>query len=124
MCDFAAYVRVTSRNCSLAQIPVIDISLATREAGAVAAHAEQRKRSKYAELEASHHLALVAIETTGVCGPEALQFFRELGHHLKADTGEPRFLQFLFQRISVAMQRGNVAAVLGTIKGNHNDYKG
>ena len=35
------------------------ISLATREAGA-----EQRKRSKYAELEASHHFVSVAIETT------------------------------------------------------------
>ena len=100
------------------------IMLATREAGAVAAHAEQRKQLKYAELEASHHFVPVAIETTGVCGPEALQFLRELGHCLKAETGEPRSLQFLFQRISVAMQRGNAAAVLGTIKGNHTDYSG
>ena len=97
------------------------ILLATREAGAVAAQAEQRKRSKYAELEASHHFVPVAIETAGVCGPEALHFFCELGHRLKAETGEPRSLQFLFQRISVAMQRGNAAAVLGTIKDNHID---
>ena len=47
------------------------ISLATREAGAVAAHAEHRKRLKYTELEASHQFIPVAIETTGVCGPEA-----------------------------------------------------
>ena len=100
------------------------ISLATREAGAVAAHAEQRKRSKYAELETSYHFAPVAIKNTGVCGPEALQFLCELGHRLKVETGEPRSLQFLFQRISVAMQRGNAAAVLGTVKGNHTDYSG
>ena len=61
-------------------------------------------------------------ETAGVCGPEALQFLRELGHRLKAETGEPCSLQFLFQRISVAMQRGNPAAVLGTINDNHIDY--
>ena len=97
------------------------ISLATREAGAVAAQAEQRKHMKYAELKASHHFVPVAIETTGVCGPEALQFLCELGHRLKAETGEPRSLQFLFQRISVAMQRGNAAAVLGTIKDNQFD---
>ena len=94
----------------------------TREAGAVAAQAEQRKRMKYAELEASYHFVPVAIETTGVHGPEALQYLRELGHRLKAETGEPRSLQFLFQRISVAMQRRNAAAVLGTIKDNQFDY--
>ena len=100
------------------------ISVATREAGAVAAQAEQRKRLKYAELEASHHFVPVAIETSGVCGPEALQFLHELGHRLKAETREPRSLQFLFQRISVAIQRGNAAAVLGTIKAKYTDYYG
>ena len=79
------------------------ISVATREAGAVAAQAEQRKRLKYAELEASHHFVPVAIETSGVCGSEALQFLHELGHRLKAETREPRSLQFLFKRISVAI---------------------
>ena len=97
------------------------LSVATREAGVVAAQAELRKRLKYAELEASHHFVPVAIETSGVCGPEALQFLHELGHRLKAETREPRSLQFLFQRISVAIQRGNAAAVLGTIKAKHID---
>ena len=98
------------------------ISVATRDAGAVAAQAEQRKRLKYVELEASHHFIPVAIEISGVCGPDALQFLYKLGHRLKAETREPRSLQFLFQRISVAIQRGNAAAVLGTIKAKHTDY--
>ena len=100
------------------------ISVATREAGAVATQVEQRKQLKYAELEASHHFVPVAIETSGVCGPEAMQFLLELGHRLKAETREPRSLRFLFQRISVAIQRGNAAAVLGTIKAKHTDYYG
>ena len=71
------------------------ILLVTREAGAVAAQAEQWNCSKYSELEASHHFVPVAIETAGVSGPEALHFLRELAHCLKAETGEPRSLQFL-----------------------------
>ena len=94
--------------------------LATREAGTVAAQAEQRKRTKYAELEASHHFVPVAIETTGVFGPEALQFLRELGHRLKSESGEAQSFHFLQQRISVAIQRGNAAAVLGTMKSINN----
>ena len=94
----------------------------TREAGAVTAQAEQKKRAKYAELEVSHHFVPVAIETTGVCGPEALQFLRDLGHCLKLQTGEPRSHDFLIQRISVAIQRGMAVAVLGTIKGIYNDF--
>ena len=90
------------------------VSLSTREAGAVADQAEQNKRQKYAHLAASYYFVPVAIETSGVMGPEALAFIRELGHRLKAETGEPRSLHFLLQRISVAMQRGNAAAVLGT----------
>ena len=61
-----------------------------------------------------YYFVPVAIETSGVMGPEALTFIRELGHRLKAETGEPRSLHFLLQRISVAMQRENAAAVLGT----------
>ena len=64
----------------------------------------------------------MGLETTGVCGPEALQFLRKLGHRLKAETGEPRSLQFLLQMISVAMQRGNATAALDTIKDNQFDY--
>ena len=61
-------------------------------------------------------------EIAGVCGMDALQFLHELGHCLKAETGEPHSLRLLFQKISVAMQRGNSAAVLGTINDNHIDY--
>ena len=53
-----------------------------------------------------------------------IEFLCELGHRLKAETGEQHSLQFLFQRISLAMQRGNTAAMLDTIKGNHTDYSG
>ena len=37
-------------------------------------------------------------------GPKALSFLRELGRQIKAETGEPLLLQFLFQGIAVAVQ--------------------
>ena len=66
---------------------------------------------KFAELEASLHFIPVAIKTTGVCGLEALLFFRELRHCLKAETGDPSSLQFLVWGILVAKQRDNAAAI-------------
>ena len=47
-------------------------------------------------------------------GPQAHAFFRELGRRIKEETGEPLSLHYLHQRITVAIQRGNAAAVLGT----------
>ena len=90
------------------------VALAAREAGTVASQAESKKLQKYALLGNSYHFVPIAIETSGVFGPEALSFLRELGRRIKAETGEPRSLQFLLQGIAVAVQRGNTAAVLGT----------
>ena len=91
------------------------VTVAAREAGAVAEQAEQLKKAKYAHLDNSHHFIPVAVETSGALGPEALNFFRELGHRLRRMTGEPKSLQFLLQRLSIAVQRGNAAAVLGAV---------
>ena len=50
------------------------MSHATREAEAVAQRAEHLKISKYAHFDSSHHFIPVAVETSGVFGPEALSF--------------------------------------------------
>lgn len=89
-------------------------ALATREAGAVAAEMERRKREKYAHLDPSHFFVPIAVETLGAVGPEAGLFFRDLGRRIAAATSEPLSHQHLLQRVSVAIQRGNAAAILGT----------
>ena len=60
--------------------------------------------------------APVAIETTGVFGPNAMQLFlREIGHPSPVCcNGEQRSYSFLLQRLTVAAQRGNAASVSGT----------
>ena len=94
------------------------LSTAAMSSGAVAMQAEQAKRSKYAHLDASHHFVPVAVETSGVLGPEAHHFLKDFGRRLREAAGEQRSFQFLLQRVSVAVQRGNATAVLGSMKGS------
>ena len=70
---------------------------------------------RYSSLMTSHHFVPIAIETAGVFGSEAITFFKELGQQTKPESGDPRSFHFLIQRAAVAIQRGNTAAVLGTL---------
>ena len=42
-------------------------------------------------------------------GPRFLELVREVGRRITLETGEPRSTDFLLQRLSVAVQRGNCA---------------
>ena len=48
-------------------------------------------------------------------GPDARNFFRELARRIKSVTDDDMTHQYLVQRVSVIIQRGNAAAVLGCI---------
>jgi hypothetical protein len=82
--------------------------------GFVANDAEARKTSKYSALAANYTFTPIAIETLGALGSEASAFFSELGRRLQYATREHRAYMFLMQRISVAVQRGNAACLLGS----------
>ena len=56
----------------------------------------------------------MAIETTGVFRPEAREFIKEVAKHVKSVTKEEKARSYLLQQISVAVQWGNAAAILGT----------
>jgi len=87
---------------------------ATSAAGAVAALAENRKNAKYGYLDSTYTFTPIAIESSGACGPLTMGFLRDLGNRLKLTTGEENSIKYLLQRLSVAVQRGNAASVLGT----------
>ena len=80
---------------------------ACERGGAVADLAETRKAVQYSHLGASHFFAPVSIETTGAFGTETLLFIKQISHRLRMRTGEVLSRQFLIQRLSVAVQRGN-----------------
>ena len=90
------------------------MGLASKESGSAAEAAERRKKMKYHSLSRSHHFVPVAIETTGVFGPEAQSFIKELANQVKSETKEEKARLYQIQQLSVAVQRGNAAAVLGT----------
>ena len=56
----------------------------------------------------------MALETAGVYGPAAAAFVQDLGRRLATCTGERRETEWLRQRLSVAIARGNAASVLAT----------
>ena len=60
--------------------------LASRETGAVAACAEQRKRAKYTHLEATHFFIPIAFKTFGAIGEEGRSFFKDLGRRIAVTT--------------------------------------
>ena len=57
------------------------------------------------------------VESLGALGEEAATFFRDIGRRIAVATGEPRSTQFLFQRLSIAIQRGNAASVTASSDG-------
>ena len=87
---------------------------ATSEAGAVAALAEDRKKAKYICLEPTYSFTPIAVESSGVFGPLTLEFLKDLGFRLKQVTGDDNSYTYLVQRLSVVIQRGNTASVLGS----------
>ena len=61
------------------------------------------------------HFLPVSIETSGSLGPKTRDFLKELGYRLRQATGEINSSSYLLQRLSIAVQRGNMASVMGSI---------
>jgi len=57
----------------------------------------------------------VTVETLGALGAGAVELLHELGRRITESTGEHRAMEYLLQRLSVAIQCGNAASVLGTV---------
>ena len=85
---------------------------ATREAGAVAALAEEREVTKYVHLNPVHLFSPIAEETMSVFGPHTKALLKDLGRWLTQTTGEEAATTYLFKRLSVAVQQGNCASVM------------
>ena len=71
---------------------------------------------KYAALVPAYSFAPIVVETLGAQGVEAVSLTSEIGIRLSGVSSEMRSILFLRQRINIALQRGNAASVLGTMK--------
>ena len=83
------------------------VDRAATGAGAVADLATVRKLEKYSSLTSQYIVQPVAVENLGVVSLSALQFLSELGRRMSVATDNPQETLFLFQRISVSIQRFN-----------------
>ena len=88
--------------------------LATPEAGAVAALAERKKMTKYETIAQTYLFCPIATETSDVFGPVASStILQDLARQIKGVSKEPNSRAYLLQKISIAVQRGNAAPVMG-----------
>lgn len=82
--------------------------------GTAARAAETRKVQRYRSISSQYLFAPLAVETSGVFGPAATRFIKELGRMLTSTTGDKRQTSWLWQRFSIAIVRGNAAAIRGS----------
>ena len=95
-------------------VDTLATSYITQSATNAASAAASRKTAKYSTLSHSYHFYPVAIETLGPLSVNSLLFICELGRRTALRTSDPRETAFLFQRISVAIQRFNAVCLANT----------
>ena len=66
-----------------------------------------RKEMKYQSLARTHTFIPLAFETLGPINSKGITFFNELGRRLSACSGDSRETSYLYQRLSIAIQRFN-----------------
>ena len=83
------------------------VDRAALEAGAAAEMAATRKEEKYVDLGARYIFEPIAVETLGVFNASARHLLGDLGRRISENTGEARETSFLYQKISILVQRFN-----------------
>ena len=73
--------------------------------GSAASEATIHKTAKYVSIASTRHFVPVTIETSGVFYNEAEEFVHQVGHRYTEMTGDPKETSYLFQQVSMAIQR-------------------
>lgn len=85
-------------------------------AGSAAESATVRKESKYRDLVDIYEFVPIAVESMGPINSKATAFLSDLGRRMALITNDSRETSFLFQRLSVALQRFNAVCIADTFK--------
>ena len=88
----------------LASQPILPASNA---AGRAASH----KTAKYTGLAATHEFVTIAVETLGPINTSGSALLSCIGKRISQASGDPRETAFLFQRISIWLQRYNALSL-------------
>ncbi|MPC92278.1 hypothetical protein E2C01_087357 [Portunus trituberculatus] len=72
---------------------------------------QRRKRRRYEDLARKYDFSPLTVETSGVLGSDFSDLLDDIGRRITQRSGEPRETAWLRQRISLAVARGNAAAI-------------
>ena len=92
-------------------------------AGSAAEAAAIRKELKYSELMTRYTFVPIAFETMGSINASGADFIDEIGRRSRSISGDLRERSFLWQRLSVALQRYNSVCFRGTFQPVDNDLE-
>jgi len=82
--------------------------------GAAAHKTAQNEIDKYSKLVSTHIFYPFAIETAGTWHEMAIELTQEIGRGITTITEDTRETTFLFQRLSMALQKGNAVSFHST----------
>ena len=91
--------------------------------GAAAEHAATLKKQKYAALSQTHEFVPLANDTSGVFNSEGLELVMKIGGRLSNASSDEKETAYLFQHISVAIQRGNSISFPGSFEQCDNKWE-
>jgi len=74
-----------------------------------------RKTEKYSTLSSAYKFEPIAVENLGVFSSTTLNFISEPGRRICVHTGDARETSYLFQRISITLQRFNSVLLHDTL---------
>jgi len=77
--------------------------------------AATRKTEKHSTLSSAYRFEPIAVENLGVFSFTTLNFISELGRRICVDTRDARETSYLFQRISIILQRFNSVLLHDTL---------
>ena len=72
------------------------------------------KSQKYQSIMRTHLFTPIAIETAGVWNSQAREFIKELGKRITTVSGKIKETSYIFQQVSVAIQRDNMLSFIGS----------
>jgi hypothetical protein len=97
------------------------VTSTSSRAAAAAEAAASRKEAKYAVISQTHLFFPLAFETLGPINQSGHDFISALGHRISAVTDDPRETSFLYQRLSIALQRFNAISLSNSFCSDHTD---
>ena len=93
-----------------------NILRSSKHPGSTVIAAEERNTTKYQELtDRGYIFKPVALEVQGRAGPSTEKFLFDLGKRPIKETHNKKAYSQLIQRLSIAIQMGNAASVMGTL---------